>query len=100
MIQFMVFPVDGLNAGRIVDVGDGWDLRTRHVQLLDAEQSFLLAGHGNPLAFGHRSHQEHVRTFPVDLKILRHFLRQDCRRERAERLPEFDLQVHDRLHRC
>src|SRR5215472_12891651 len=41
MVARVGLTMHGLNPRRIIDVGDGWDLRTRHVQLVDAEEIAL-----------------------------------------------------------
>src|SRR5947207_12702253 len=43
--------------------------------------------------------EQHVRAVTIELEPLVHALAKNGRREWPERLPELDLEVHDRLHR-
>ena len=74
------------------------DVRTRHIQHVDAPQLPLLLRHRDlPLLF-HRRYEQHVRGLTVQLEVLAHTLSQDARRERPEPLAKLDLEIHLRLH--
>ena len=45
-----------------------------------------------------RRDQQHVRRLAVEVEELAHVFQQTGRGERPERLPELDLEVHQRLH--
>ena len=63
--------VHGLDARRVVDVGDRRDVGARHVELVDAEQALLLvASSAMRRARAHRRHQQHVRAVAVELEVL------------------------------
>ena len=54
--------------------------------------------HGQPALGLHVGDEQHVRTVGVEIEPLVHVLAEHGRRERPERFPELDLQVHHRLH--
>ena len=63
----------------------------------------IKAGHvrrrnGFAQLFFDRRDQQHVGRLDVQFKIIRHALAADNRRKRPERLAEFHLQIHHRLH--
>jgi len=92
------FPVDRLDAGGVVDVGHGRDLRAGDVQLRDAEEGLLLRRHRQAATGRNVGHQQHVWAVAVELEPPGHPLPEHRGRERTERLPVFHLQVQDRLH--
>jgi len=93
-----VFLAHRLDARRIVDVGDGGDVRTRPVHPFDERQAFFIPLLGDAPLFDHVRHQQHVRRRTVEVEVLTDPLFQHARRERPEALAVLDLQVHDRLH--
>jgi hypothetical protein len=68
--------MDGLDARRIIDMGDGWDVGARDVQLFDAEQGLFRLGHGPaPFPDDVGDHQ-HIGAVFVDLEPVRDILAQ------------------------
>ena len=90
--------VDGLDACGVVDVGDGGNVRPRHVQELDAPQVTLIIGQRRAPPRQDRCDEQHVGAIGVHLEVVGEALPEDGRREGPEGLPVLDLEVHDRLH--
>ena len=63
-----------LDARRVVDMGHRGDLRTRHVELFDAEEALLLFRHCDTARRLHSGDEQHVGTVLVDLEPVRHVL--------------------------
>src|ERR1019366_9559600 len=91
------FPVHGLDTRRVIDVRRGRNVRTRNVQLVDAEQRLLLGGHCPAPALDHPRRDEHVRAVAVQLEPVGNILPQHRRREGPERLAKFHFQIQLRL---
>ena len=92
------FAVNGLHAGGVVDVGDRGNRRAGDVEPVYPEQTLLLFGHRNALRGGDVRDEQHVRAVVVEIKPIGDVLAQNRRRERAERLAIFDLEVEHFLH--
>ena len=89
----------GLDARRVIDVRDCRNIGARHVELVDAEQRFLVGAH-RPAPLGANARDEqHVRRVHVELEPVGEILAQDRRREWTERLAVLDLEVQELLHR-
>ena len=78
---------------------DRRDVRPRHIQLLYPPQGFDTGWRREPVAGPDIRNDQHVGAVTVELEPLVHALAKNGGRERPERLPELDLEVHDRLHR-
>src|SRR5262249_12209237 len=98
VVERVGLTMHGLNSRRVVDVRDGRNPRSRHVELLDPEQTLLLGRHRDAVLFRDRRDQEHIRRISVKVEPLRDVLAQDARCERPETLSILDLEVHHRLH--
>src|SRR5512144_3233421 len=83
-----------LQAGGVVDMGDGGQDRARYRQLLEPGQSLLFGFQRQPDLLGDRRREQHVWTRPVMLEVGAGAFGQNRWRERPERLATLDLQVY------
>ena len=91
-------PVHGLDARRVVDMGDRRDVGARHIQLVDTEERLFGFAHLPPMGVLDLGDQQHVGAVAVDLKPVRDILAQHRGREGPEGLPVLDLEVEGLLH--
>ena len=96
--------VDGLDSRRVVDVGDGGELRPwnrePYPKVGIVQPDLLLVAQLAAPLLADRRHGEHVRAVLVGfhLEDLVRVVTEDGRRERSERLPELHLEVQGLLH--
>jgi len=83
----------GLQARRIVDMGHGGYVRAHHIELVDAEQYFLIFSHSAAAVFAYVSDEQHIRRSNLLLKPLAHLLGEHRGSERPERFSEFNAHV-------
>src|SRR6185369_5102404 len=98
MVARVRFAVNGLDTRGIVHMRDGWDGRTRHVELLDAKQSVLGRRHFTPMVLGYVGHEKHIGTVGVEVEPAGHVLTEYGRRKGPEGLAVLHLQVQQGLH--
>ena len=85
--------VNSLDTRRVINVGHGRNFRTRHVELVDAEQRLFFRRHRAPSPFCNIGHQQHVRAVGVELEPIGDVFAQNRRRERTKRFAIFDLRL-------
>src|SRR5437016_3588409 len=97
-IKWICLAANSLDARGIIDMSDGRDIRSPHIQLIYSPKCLFFGGHFAAMAFGNIGHQHHVGTVLVQLEPLGDSLSEDAGRERPKALAILDLEVHDRLH--
>src|SRR5215471_5739312 len=91
-------PVHGLQARGVVHVRHRGDVRSRYVQLVDAEERLLVQAHAPTSVLRHLGDHEHVRAVVGELEPLSDVFSQHCRREGTEGLAILHAEVEALLH--
>src|SRR6266478_2234240 len=80
-----------LYSGRIIHVGYRRNLRSLHIQLIDAPKRLLFHRHLSPTRLCDISYQQHIRAIGVQLEPVRDLFSQDTGRKWPETLTILDL---------
>lgn len=83
--------VDGLDAGGVVDVGDGWDRGSRDIEFVDTEECFLFGSHGYLLVCSDGGDEEHVGAVNVEVEPFGKMFAENAGGEGSEGFAELDL---------
>src|SRR5215469_14980311 len=90
--------IDGLYSRGIVDVSNGRDLRTGHVEFFNAKQLLFFHSHRAPSVLSDIGDDQHIGTVAIKLEPIRGVLTQHRRREGPKALAVFDLKIEILLH--
>ena len=72
MILRMRLYINRLDAGWIINVGDGWNVGSLHVQFVDPKQRVLFIGHLASVSFFLIRKDQHVRAVAIDIEPIRY----------------------------
>src|SRR5690349_15625889 len=88
-----------LNARRVVEMSDRWNVGTWNVEKLDSPLLLNLRNRQAPLFF-HRRNYEHVRRFTLEIEVFRCSIFENARGKWPKPFAKFDLEIDQRLHAC
>ncbi len=90
--------MDRLNTGRVVDVGNGGQIRPLEVQLIAQIHRIVPRREGFAPLLGHGMHQQHVGRNAIVVEVLSAVFGQNRRRKGPERFAVLDFQIQLLLH--
>src|SRR5438128_12441217 len=85
------FATNSLNARGIIDMSDGRDIRSLHIQFIYSPKFLFVGGDSAAIALGNVGHQHHVGTVLVKIEPIGDLLSEDAGRERPKAFAILDL---------
>src|SRR5205807_4661610 len=77
-IDRIEFAANSLDARRIIDMSDGLDIRSLHIQFIYSPKFLFIGGHFAAMALGNIGDQHHVGTVLVQIEPFSYLLSEDA----------------------